>query len=144
MQVDSFNLKHCARRIQVRMEYRSRFPESSSSFRLDTTFLNMDSQSRSQISAGARRSATAQKRKGESSTCCRASEQRSKQLRKRKERDRARRAAQTASEEQATSKWKSTRERERTAAETPEERETRLQQMRDRLQLAMNCHLHRT
>ena len=55
-------------RIQVRMEYRSRFPESSSSFGLDTTFLNMDSQSRSQISAGARRSATAQKRKEEAST----------------------------------------------------------------------------
>ena len=60
-----------------------------------------------------------------------------------RERDRARRAAQTASERQATSQWKSTRERERTAAETPEERETWLQQMRD-WQLAINCHLHRT
>ena len=56
---------------------------------------------------------------------------------------RDRRAAQTASDRQATSQWKSTCERERTAAETLEERETRLQQMRDRLQLAMNCHLHR-
>ena len=38
------------------------------------------------------------------------------------DRGRARHAAQTASERQATSQWKSTRER---GAETPEERETR-------------------
>ena len=119
MQVNSFNPKHCARRIQVRMKYRSRFPESSSSFRLDTTFLNMDSQSRSQISAGGRRSATAQKRKGESSTCCRDIGTKEQTVDKTGERDRARRAAQTASERQATSQWKSARERERTAAETP-------------------------
>ena len=50
-------------------------------------------------------------------------------MRKRRERDRARRAAQTASERQATSQQKSTRERERMAAETTE-RETRLQRMR--------------
>ena len=50
-------------------------------------------------------------------------------MRKRKERDRARRAAQTASERRATSQKKSTRERSRTAAETSEERETRLQRM---------------
>ena len=143
MQVDSFNPKHCARRIQVGMEYRSRFSESSSSFRLDTTFLNMDSQSRSQISAGARRLATAQKRKGESSTCCRDIGTKERTVEK-TEGDRARHAAQTASKRQATSQWKSTHERERTAAETPEERKTRLQHMRDRLQLAMNCHLHRT
>ena len=42
--------------------------------------------------------------------------------RKRREGGRARYAAQTASERQATSQWKSTRER---GAETPEERETR-------------------
>ena len=41
--------------------------------------------------------------------------------RKRRERGRAKYAAQTASERQATSQWKSTRER---GAETPEERET--------------------
>ena len=51
-------------------------------------------------------------------------------MRKRRERDRARRAAQTAGERQATSQQKSTRERERMAAETTEERETRLQRMR--------------
>ena len=44
---------------------------------------------------------------------------------KQRERDRARRAAQTASERQATLLRKSTRERERTAAETPEELERR-------------------
>ena len=54
-------------------------------------------------------------------------------MRKQRERDCARRAAQTASERQATSQWKSTRERERTAAETPEKGKTRLQQVRDRL-----------
>ena len=47
---------------------------------------------------------------------------RNKGARKRRERGRARRAAQTASEKQATSQWKSTRER---GAETPEEREMR-------------------
>ena len=41
-------------------------------------------------------------------------------MRKRRERGHARHAAQTASERQATSQWKSTRKRE---AETPEERE---------------------
>ena len=45
-----------------------------------------------------------------------------KGARKRRERGRARHAAQTASERQATSQWKSTCER---GAETPEERETR-------------------
>ena len=50
-------------------------------------------------------------------------------MRKRRERDRARCAAQTAGERQATSQQKSTRERERMAAETTEERETRLQRM---------------
>ena len=44
-------------------------------------------------------------------------------MRKWRERDRARRAAQTASERQATSQQRSTREHERMAAETPEERE---------------------
>ena len=52
-----------------------------------------------------------------------------KRLRKWSERNRARRAAQTASERQATSQQRSTRERERMAAETPEERERRLQRM---------------
>ena len=47
---------------------------------------------------------------------------RNKGARKRRERDRAKHAAQTASERQTTSQWKSTRERR---AETPEERETR-------------------
>ena len=47
---------------------------------------------------------------------------RNKGARKRRERGHARHAAQTASERQATSQWKSTRERE---AETPEEKETR-------------------
>ena len=42
-------------------------------------------------------------------------EQRSERLRKRRERDRARRAAQTGSERQATSQQKSTRKRERMA-----------------------------
>ena len=49
-------------------------------------------------------------------------EQRSERLKKRWERDHARHAAQTVSERQATSQWKSTGER---GAETPEERETR-------------------
>ena len=51
-------------------------------------------------------------------------------MRKRRERDRARHAAQTASERQATShvQQRSTLERKRIAAETPEERE-RLQRM---------------
>ena len=49
-------------------------------------------------------------------------------MRKRRERDRARHAAQTASERQATSQQRSTLERERMAAEIPEERE-RLQWM---------------
>ena len=49
-------------------------------------------------------------------------------MRKQRERDRARRAAQTAGERQATSQQRSTHERERMAAETPEEREQRLQQ----------------
>ena len=44
-------------------------------------------------------------------------------MRKRREKDRARRAAQTAGERQATSQQRSTCERERMAAETPEERE---------------------
>ena len=44
-------------------------------------------------------------------------------MRKRRERDRARRAARTAGERQATSQQRSTRERERMAAETPEERD---------------------
>ena len=47
---------------------------------------------------------------------------RNKGARKRRERGRARHAAQTASERQATSQWKSTRERE---AETPEDIEMR-------------------
>ena len=51
-------------------------------------------------------------------------------MRKRRERDRARRTAQTASERQATSQQRSTRECERMAAETPKEKERRLQQMR--------------
>ena len=68
-----------------------------------------------------------------------------------RERDRVRRAAQTASERQATLQRKGTRERERNplrrtrlqrtsinqrealTVETPAERETRLQRMRDRL-----------
>ena len=54
--------------------------------------------------------------------------QRNKELRKLRERDRARRAAQTASERQATSQQRSTRERETMAAETPDEKE-RLQRM---------------
>ena len=45
-----------------------------------------------------------------------------KGVRKRRERGRARYAAQTASERQATSQWKSTRE---LCADTPEEREAR-------------------
>ena len=44
--------------------------------------------------------------------------QRSEELRKRKEKDRARHAAQSASERQATSQQRSPRERERMAAET--------------------------
>ena len=48
-------------------------------------------------------------------------EQKSERLRKRRERDRARRAAQTAIERQATSQQGSTHEWERMAAETPEE-----------------------
>ena len=51
-------------------------------------------------------------------------------MRKRRERDRARHAAQTAGERQAISQQKSIRERERMEAETTEERETRLQRMR--------------
>ena len=47
---------------------------------------------------------------------------RNKGVRKQRERGHARHAAQTASERQATSQWKSTCER---GAETPEERETR-------------------
>ena len=47
---------------------------------------------------------------------------RNKGARKQRERRRARQAAQTASERQATSQWKSIRE---LGAETPEERETR-------------------
>ena len=50
-------------------------------------------------------------------------------MRKRRERDRARRTSQTAGERQVTSQERSTRERERMAAETPEEREGRLQWM---------------
>jgi len=50
-------------------------------------------------------------------------EQKSERLRKRRERDRGRRAAQTTSERQANSQQRSTRERERMAAETPEEKE---------------------
>ena len=50
-------------------------------------------------------------------------EQRSERLRKRRERNCARRAAQTASERQATSQQRSTHERKRMAAETPEEKE---------------------
>ena len=50
-------------------------------------------------------------------------------MRKRRERDLARRAAQTAGERQATSQQRSTRERERMAGKTPEEREGRLQRM---------------
>ena len=46
---------------------------------------------------------------------------RNKGARKRRKRGRARHAAQTDSERQATSQWKSTRE---CGAETPEERET--------------------
>ena len=46
----------------------------------------------------------------------------SERLKKRREADHARHAAQTVSERQATSQWKSTGER---GAETPEERETR-------------------
>ena len=57
------------------------------------------------------------------STCCRDSEQRGERLRKRRERDRARRAAQTASERQAASHQISTSEHERMAAETPEEKD---------------------
>ena len=49
-------------------------------------------------------------------------EQRSEQLKKRREADHARHAAQTVSERQATSQWKSTGE---SGAKTPEERETR-------------------
>ena len=48
-------------------------------------------------------------------------------MRKWKERDCARRAAQTVNERQATYLKKSKREHERTAAEIPEERETRQQ-----------------
>ena len=47
---------------------------------------------------------------------------RNKGARKRRERGRARHAAQTASERQATSQWKSTRER---GANNSEERETK-------------------
>ena len=47
---------------------------------------------------------------------------RNKEARKRRERGRARHAAQTASERQVTSQWKSTREH---GAETPEEKEMR-------------------
>ena len=54
-------------------------------------------------------------------------------MRKRRERDRASCAAQTASERQAALQQKSTRERGRMAAETPEEMASRLQRMRDRL-----------
>ena len=61
-------------------------------------------------------------------------EQRSKRLRKWRERDCARRAAQTASERQATSQPRSTRECERMTAETPEERERRLQEKSTREQ----------
>ena len=46
---------------------------------------------------------------------------RNKGARKRRERGRAKHAAQTVSESQATSQWKSTHQR---GAETPEERET--------------------
>ena len=60
-------------------------------------------------------------------------QQKSKRLRKRKERSHARRAAQTASDRQATLQWKSTCERERMASETPAEREVRLQWMRYRV-----------
>ena len=49
-------------------------------------------------------------------------EQRSKRLKKWRERDHARHTAQTVSERQATSQWKSTGER---GAETPDEREMR-------------------
>ena len=49
-------------------------------------------------------------------------EQRSKRLKKWRERDHPRHAAQTVSERQATSRWKSTGER---GAETPDEREMR-------------------
>ena len=51
-------------------------------------------------------------------------------MRKWRERDHARHAAQTASERQATSQQRSTCECERMAAETPEEKERRLQRMR--------------
>ena len=47
---------------------------------------------------------------------------RNNRARKRRESGRTRHAAQTVSERQATSQWKSTRER---GAETPEEKETR-------------------
>ena len=50
-------------------------------------------------------------------------------MRKQRERDRARHAAQTVGERQDTSQQRSTREHERMAAETPEERERRLQQL---------------
>ena len=51
------------------------------------------------------------------------SEQRCERLRNRRERDRARHTAQTASKRQAASQQISTREHERMAAETPEEKD---------------------
>ena len=52
-------------------------------------------------------------------------------MRKWRERDRARRVAQTASKRQATLQRKSTCERERMSSETTKEREVRLQWLRD-------------
>ena len=57
----------------------------------------------------------------QSSTCCRSERLWNKGVRKRRERSRARHAAQTASERQATLQWKSTCEHR---AETGPERET--------------------
>ena len=62
--------------------------------------------------------------------CCRYSIPKERKVEKLRVRDRARHATQTASERQATLQRKSMRKK---GNETSEERETRLEQMRDRL-----------
>ena len=66
-------------------------------------------------------------------------QKKNERLRMQRERNRARHAAQTASERQANSKQRSTCEWERMAAETPEERERKLQKTSFSLLRCFSC-----
>ena len=61
-------------------------------------------------------------------------QQKSERVRKQRERSRAGRIAQTASDRQATLQLKNTCERKRMAGKTPTEKEARLQRIKDRLE----------